>query len=103
MYTASGLCTGHVGPIESQPKICRCPVFGSNVNQTSFFLPVYKIPSELRHGDEATNWGMVKGSFFKGSRFPPRTYRDPSLGSGKNNGMMASLVFDGTLTTGSEM
>lgn len=63
---------------------------------------MYKIPSELLHGDDATNSGIVKGSFFNGSLLSPTRYNDPSLGSGKSTGTIASLVSVGTLTTGSE-
>jgi hypothetical protein len=58
--------------------------------------PVYKMPSELLHGDDATNCGIVKGSFFSGSLLPPNKYNEPSLGSGKNIGIMALLVSTGT-------
>lgn len=49
---------------------------------------MYKIPSELRHGDWATSWGIVKGNFFNASLSdPPKTYNEPSFGSGKNMGL----------------
>lgn len=65
-------------------------------------IPVYKTPSELLHGEVATNSGMVKGSFLGGSFRPPSKYNDPSLGSGSNTGVIASCVLAGTLTIGSK-
>lgn len=63
---------------------------------------MYNIPSVLRHGEECTNWGILKGSFFKGSLLLPIKYNEPSLGSGKNMGISASDVSSGTWTIGSE-
>lgn len=59
------------------------------------------MPSELLQGDKETSCGMVNGSFFKGSRTSPTRYSDPSLGSGKNTGKIASVIFEGTWTMGS--
>lgn len=87
---------GQVG-LESHPRTCCfLPLTGSNLNQVSFFLPVYKIPSELLHGDDATNWGIVKGNFFSGSRLFPNKYSEPSRGSGKKIGIIAFVVSTGT-------
>lgn len=61
------------------------------------------MPSELLHGDEDTNCGMVNGNFFKGSRTSPMRYKDPSLGSGRNTGTIASVIFEGTCTIGSKI
>lgn len=58
--------------------------------------PVYSMPSELLQGDEETSCGIVNGNFFKGSRTSPIRYSDPSLGSGRNTGTMASVIFKGT-------
>lgn len=57
---------------------------------------MYRIPSELLQGEEATNCGMVNGNFFKGSLLLPSKYKDPSLGSGKNIGIIALDVSTGT-------
>lgn len=65
-------------------------------------IPVYKTPSELLHGEVATNSGMVKGNFLGGSFNPPSKYKDPSLGSGSKTGIIASCVLAGTLTIGSK-
>lgn len=46
------------------------------------YIPVYKIPSELLHGEAATSSGMVKGCFTIPSRGLTQ-YKEPSLGSGK--------------------
>lgn len=51
-------------------------------------IPVYRMPSLLLQGDDATNCGMVKGNFLRASLSElPSTYNEPSLGSGKNRGL----------------
>lgn len=65
------------------------------------FIPVYKIPSELLQGEDATSSGIVNGSFLKGSPVLPTKYNVPSRGSGNKTGMIAFFVSKGTFTTGS--
>lgn len=40
-------------------------------------VPVYRIPSVLLQGEEATSWGIVNGNFFNAESNPPRP--DPSM------------------------
>ena len=55
-------------------------------------VPVYRIPSLLLQGDDATSCGIVKGSFLRVSLSElARTYKEPSLGSGKNSGLKFKL------------
>jgi hypothetical protein len=55
---------------------------------TVLIIPVYKIPSLLLQGDDATNCGIVKGNFLSASLSELLSiYNDPSLGSGKNSGL----------------
>jgi hypothetical protein len=51
-------------------------------------IPVYRMPSLLLHGDDATNCGTVKGNFLRASLSEVlSTYNDPPLGSGKKRGL----------------
>lgn len=61
-------------------------------NKLSLHVPVYRMPSELRQGDLATSSGIVNGNFFKASLSDaPKTYKDPSLGSGRNIGLKKEI------------
>ena len=56
--------------------------------QTLLIIPVYRMPSLLLHGDDATNCGTVKGNFFRVSLSEVLSmYNDPPLGSGKKRGL----------------
>lgn len=60
------------------------------------------MPSELLQGEDDTNWGILNGNFFNGSLELSNKYKDPSLGSGKNMGTIASDISRGTWTIGSK-
>lgn len=56
--------------------------------QPVLIIPVYRMPSLLLHGDDATNCGTVKGNFLRASLSEVlSTYNDPPLGSGKKRGL----------------
>ena len=56
--------------------------------QPLLIIPVYRMPSLLLHGDDATNCGTVKGNFLRASLSEVlSTYSDPPLGSGKKRGL----------------
>jgi hypothetical protein len=56
--------------------------------QLVLIVPVYRMPSLLLHGDDATNCGTVKGNFLRVSLSEVlSTYNDPPLGSGKKRGL----------------
>ena len=56
--------------------------------QPPLIIPVYRMPSLLLHGDDATNCGTVKGNFFRASLSEVLSmYNDPPLGSGKKRGL----------------
>jgi hypothetical protein len=58
---------GHIGVSELSTSIFS-PVCALIVIHSSIFLPVYRMPSELRHGDAETNSLIVNGNFSNDSR-----------------------------------